>query len=195
MTNLTIDLSTLINWIISGLIGLIFGVIGTALKYRFDRQRDDFAWERKLEEMRRQWEHESEVHLKRLIQEQQEKERDQIRADLTGGLDTITKATAERIVIHRELLKIKRIPHHAEEILRKYVSDKYSNLAAEQQVVMYQTIKRMLEFMSPDELEDITENVLELKLSDWVNENLRTDKLESGDVTTIPDGKTNSEKQ
>lgn len=75
MFGLVADWTTLVNWIISGVIGFSFGALGAMVKYRFDRKRDDLAWERRLEELRQQWEY-----------ERKENERREIRAKLTDGV-------------------------------------------------------------------------------------------------------------
>ena len=46
------------NLIISAAVGAVFGILGAMVQYRFDRKRDDIAWERKKEELLLQWEHE-----------------------------------------------------------------------------------------------------------------------------------------
>jgi hypothetical protein len=171
--NLTIDWATLVNWIISGLVGFIFGVIGTTLQHRLDRKRDDLAWQRKLEELQRQWEHENEVRLKELLRQQEEKASERIRAELTTGLDTFTQATAERITIHSERYEIRRLPQDVEQWLRQYVTKEYNNLDVEQQVMMYQTLGQALEFMSQEQLEGLNQEKLERLLTDLSSKNSR----------------------
>ena len=66
-----IDWPTLMNWIISGIIGAIFGIIGTWIAHRFARKRDDINWQRKLEEQKRQ-----------LILEQQQQSKERLREQI-----------------------------------------------------------------------------------------------------------------
>jgi len=88
------DWLTLTNWIVSGAISLIFGLIGGWVAYRLERKRDDIAWERKQEELTRQFQHDKQLLEAQFEQkfreseqrrlEQQEAER---RAVLLKGLD------------------------------------------------------------------------------------------------------------
>jgi len=50
----SIDIATLVNLIASGFIGFCFGAISTWLKYRYDRKRDDIAWEREKKKQLRE---------------------------------------------------------------------------------------------------------------------------------------------
>lgn len=57
---LTTDWSLLINWLVSGIIGLLFGVALAYATYRLQRVRDEIAWEREKVKMTTEWEHERE---------------------------------------------------------------------------------------------------------------------------------------
>jgi hypothetical protein len=47
----TVDLIQLGNLIVSGFIGLVFGVIGGYATYRFQRHRDELQWEHEKEKL------------------------------------------------------------------------------------------------------------------------------------------------
>ncbi|RME60109.1 hypothetical protein D6779_02780 [Candidatus Parcubacteria bacterium] len=57
----TIDWQTLINWLVSGFVGFIFGIGSSWVTYRYERKRDDIAWEREKEKLKQQFQHEKEV--------------------------------------------------------------------------------------------------------------------------------------
>ncbi len=54
----SLDISTLVNWMVSGFIGLIFGLVTAWVTHRYQRKRDDIAWEREKEKLQEQFEHE-----------------------------------------------------------------------------------------------------------------------------------------
>lgn len=89
-----IDWGTLINWVVTGLIGLIFGVIGGYVTYRFDRKRDDLLWERERAKLEQQWKHEREqmeLVWQQKLQELQiqflRDEQTRLRGEILKGID------------------------------------------------------------------------------------------------------------
>lgn len=57
---ISIDWTQVINWIVSGAIGLLFGIIGGYITYKFERKRDDIQWEREKLKLEQQWKQERE---------------------------------------------------------------------------------------------------------------------------------------
>jgi len=107
------DWATLVNWLISGFIGLGFGTIGAWMAHHFQRQRDDVAWERERSKLQEQWKHDTELlerqfeqRLKELDLQTQQEESKRLRAELTKGLDktkeTIKDLEDTRILIARQ---------------------------------------------------------------------------------------------
>jgi len=101
----TIDIPTLVNWLATGFIGLFFGIIGAWVAYRYERKRDDIAWEREKEKLRQQFEHEKESLASQYQQKLEEmnqhvlQERElQIRNTLLRGVENpaATLANMER---------------------------------------------------------------------------------------------------
>jgi hypothetical protein len=69
---ISIDWTQIINWIVSGAIGLLFGVIGGYITYKFERKRDDIQWEREKLKLEQQWKQErehSEITWQRKLEE------------------------------------------------------------------------------------------------------------------------------
>ena len=94
---MTIDWSILINWIISGLIGLIFGIAGAWATHRLDRKRDDITWEREKQKLEDNWQHEKElleIQFKQKLAEIESQrlyeEKKKIREELLKGLDIVS---------------------------------------------------------------------------------------------------------
>ena len=90
----SIDISILINWIASGIIGLIFGIIGSWVAHRYDRKRDDISWEREKEKLQQQFKHDIELlelqsqqRISELEKQLSEQQNLKIRDELTRGLD------------------------------------------------------------------------------------------------------------
>jgi hypothetical protein len=86
-TPMSIDVPTLVNWIVSGFIGLAFGIISAWVTYRYGRKRDDIAWQREKEKLQRQFEHEKVVLQGQYQQRLDELERQatqSIRDDILG---------------------------------------------------------------------------------------------------------------
>jgi len=94
-----IDWSTLVNWMVSGLAGLFFGVIGAWTAHRLERRRDDLAWQREQEKMRAEWTKEVELlklqfeqRLKELDLQSQREESKRLRDELLSGVDDAARA-------------------------------------------------------------------------------------------------------
>ena len=49
-----IDGALILQWIVSGLVGLTFGVVGAWVTYRLNRKRDDLNWQREQRELLKQ---------------------------------------------------------------------------------------------------------------------------------------------
>jgi len=78
-----IDWVLLGNWIGSGFIGLLFGIIGGYVTHRFQRNRDNLLWEREKTKLEMTWQqkiHELEIQF--LRQEQK-----QLREHIIKGVD------------------------------------------------------------------------------------------------------------
>ncbi len=54
MTTWNIDWATVINWLGSGLIGALFGILGGWASFRFAMKRDEINWKRELDEKNKQ---------------------------------------------------------------------------------------------------------------------------------------------
>ncbi len=85
---LNIDWELMINWIVSGAIGLIFGLVGGYVTYRYDRRRDDVNWQRekiKLEELYKHEKNQSDLVWRREIvklNEQNRREKENLKEQL-----------------------------------------------------------------------------------------------------------------
>lgn len=95
----TVDWGLLVNWIITGAVGLVFGVIGGYATYRFDRKRDDLRWQREKLNLKDQWEYDKEqleIAWKQKLQEleiqHQREQQTTLRKELTRGLDSPSRA-------------------------------------------------------------------------------------------------------
>jgi hypothetical protein len=89
-----IDTSTLVNWLVSGLIGLVLGFASAWVTHRYQRQRDDVGWEREKAKLEEQFEHDKEMlelqfqqRIKELEQKLQHDQGTALRAELTKGID------------------------------------------------------------------------------------------------------------
>ena len=88
------DVSTTVNWIISGFIGLIFGIISAWITYRYARKRDDISWEREKGKLQQQFKHDKEIlelqsqkRIQELEQQLSQQQSSQLKEKLTEGLD------------------------------------------------------------------------------------------------------------
>lgn len=83
-----IDTPILINWIVSGLIACIFGAISAWLAYRYQKRRDDIAWNREKERMQHQFQNDLERLREEVKQELYKQQEIAIRSEV---LPTIWK--------------------------------------------------------------------------------------------------------
>jgi len=56
-----LDMQLISNWIISGLIGLLFGIISAWVTHRYERKRDDISWEHEKVKLGQQFQQEKEL--------------------------------------------------------------------------------------------------------------------------------------
>ncbi len=106
------DWILLTNWIISGFIGLVFGVIGGWVTYRGNRHRDDIAWQREKQKFQENWQHQKELleiqfeqRLKELELQLKREENERLRSTLLKGVDnpTETIVTLQRARVSLQL--------------------------------------------------------------------------------------------
>ena len=98
----SLDIATLINWAVSGFIGLMFGIGSAWVTHRYQRQRDDIAWEREKAKLREQFEHEKRLlelqfqqRLKELEQQSSQQQSSRIRDEILKGVDNPDRAIQE----------------------------------------------------------------------------------------------------
>jgi len=105
-----IDVPTLVNWIVTGVIGLVFGIVSASVVHRYQRRRDDIAWDREkllqqqkfdqeksqLQERFRHeragWEAGFLERQRQAVLEAEQKKRNDLRAQLTSGVSDPAKA-------------------------------------------------------------------------------------------------------
>lgn len=104
-----IDVPTLINWIVAGFIGVVFGFSSAYFTYRLERRRDDLKWQRELEKLRMEFELKARQWQKEHDKERTEGLSDRINSELTQGLDDPEKA----IQSLRALDSLTRSPSHS----------------------------------------------------------------------------------
>lgn len=101
------------NWVITGLLGVLFGTASGWVTYRYQRRQDDIRWEREKEHRREDWQREQEKMKQQWEQEQQklrqqwehekdlralqfdEQERARLREELIRGTDDPLKVIEE----------------------------------------------------------------------------------------------------
>lgn len=98
----SLDTATLINWVVSVLIGLVFGIGSAWVTHRYQRQRDDIAWEREKTKLREQFEHEKRLlelqfqqRLKELEQQSSQQQSSRVRDEILKGVDDPDKTIEE----------------------------------------------------------------------------------------------------
>jgi hypothetical protein len=169
----SIDWPMLINWIVSGLIGLLFGVIGGYVTYRLERNRDDVRWERERANLEQQFKHDREqmelVWQQKLqelqiqfMREDQKKLRDDIMVVLQDPLKIIQNAglynrLANDAVYGKQMM---RMMVECEVLFR----DINPNILPEHNRRLYVEVKKQLEFLleralleSPDTTKQLDE--------------------------------------
>jgi len=97
-----LDISTLVNWVVSGFIGLVFGVVSAWVTHRYQKERDSITWEREKEKLREQFEHEKillelqfQQRLKELEQQSVQQQSGRVREEILKGVDNPDKAIEE----------------------------------------------------------------------------------------------------
>ncbi len=104
-----VDLTSLLDYIVSGVVGLLFGgIIGGFITYRFDRKRDDLRWERDKQQLEKQWKHEKELRLKELETQYKEEKANNLRKQLLIGVERPMESIAEAQRLSSLRLPIKR---------------------------------------------------------------------------------------
>ena len=105
-----IDWALLINWLVTGFIGLLFGVIGGYVTYRQERKRDDIKWAREKEQLELSWKHDKEQMELSWQQKLQELEiqfirddQNKLRQELLRGIDN-PRATIEQYIENQAVI-------------------------------------------------------------------------------------------
>jgi hypothetical protein len=79
----SIDWALLTNWIVSGLIGLLFGLVGGYFTYKLEQKRDDIKWQREKHQLKLEWQQKlQELEIKFLRED-----RVRLREELLRGVD------------------------------------------------------------------------------------------------------------
>lgn len=119
-----IDWAILINWIVSGFIGLVFGILGGWVTYRRDRIRDDIAWQREKQQFQEDWQRQKELleiqfdqRLKELELQFSREENERLRNTLLKGVDnpiaTIGNLQRARVELQRVELQMEYLVERA----------------------------------------------------------------------------------
>ncbi len=100
-----------VYWIVSGFIGLLFGVVGGYITYRLERKRDDIKWAREKEQLEATWKHDKEqmelVWQQKLQELEIQFHRDeqiQLRQKLLNGTDNL-HPVIEQLLKNRSILE------------------------------------------------------------------------------------------
>jgi len=102
-----IDWSTLVNWLVTGFIGFMFGALGAFITYRLERRRDDIAWERDRRKQLELFAHEREIlqtqfqqKLEEIKMQFQREDNIRTRQELLRGIDNPLEAI---VVLHEAI--------------------------------------------------------------------------------------------
>ncbi len=112
------DWALLINWVTSGFIGLVFGIIGGWVTYRRDRRRDDIAWQKEKQKFQEDWEHQKELleiqfeqrlkeHELQITREENERLRNTLLQGVNNPLETIDTLQRTRARLQMEHLVLR----------------------------------------------------------------------------------------
>jgi hypothetical protein len=108
---ITIDIASLFNWIVMGLIGVFFGTISAWIAYRYERRRDDIVWEREKIKLHQQYEQEKELlalqnqqKVKELEEQIARQNSSEVRQELLRGLDNPDE-TVRKLLMLSEVLQ------------------------------------------------------------------------------------------
>lgn len=113
-----VDWTLLINWTISGFIGLVFGVIGGWVTYQRDRHRDDIAWQREKQKVQEDWQHQKELleiqfeqrlkeHELQVAREENERLRSTLLQGIENPLETLDTLQRTRAKLQMEHLVLR----------------------------------------------------------------------------------------
>jgi WXG100 family type VII secretion target len=137
----TIDWALLINWIVSGFIGFVFGMISAWISYRFERKRDDIAWQREREKLQEQHRHDLELLEKQFqqkiieLQEQLAREQtSQLRNRLLQGIDN-AQETIETLQRSRSYVRGGVLLRVTPEFLRSIAAEFEKSASAVQELL------------------------------------------------------------
>jgi hypothetical protein len=116
---MTTNWATLINWIVTGLLGVIFGAASAWVAYRYQRKRDDIKWKREKEQRQEELQQYKEKRLEewqqaqKTMQIQWEHEQQELRKKWDHDKDLLFIQSEERLklfeqqVIHEENNRIR----------------------------------------------------------------------------------------
>lgn len=106
----TINTTEILNWTISGLIGLFFGIISTWVTHRFQLKREKIAWEREKEKLNEEFEQEKSLlklqfnqKLLELEHQFSQQRSHLIRAEILKGVED-AEESIRRIARYKKLL-------------------------------------------------------------------------------------------
>lgn len=106
----TLDTTALFNWIISGLIGLIFGSIGAWYTHRLQIKRENLAWQREKEKLQERFEQEKSLleiqfnqKLLELEKQATQQQSNQVRTEILKGVEN-PEEVISRYKKYQELL-------------------------------------------------------------------------------------------
>lgn len=100
---MTIDTQTLTNWFVPAFLGLCIGVVTAWFAYRYERRRDDIAWEREKIKRREDWEQELETLRlqwakdEEKVRQQLEQEQQKLRQQLEHERDLVILQSQQRL--------------------------------------------------------------------------------------------------
>ena len=172
----TIDWALLINWIVSGFIGFVFGMISAWISYRYERKRDDIAWQREREKLQEQHRHDLELLEKQFQQKMIELEQQlarertsQLRNRLTQGIDN-AQETIENLQRSRSYVRGGMLLRVTPEFLRSIAAEFEKSASAVQELLAL--LQNKMTSLN-DEWEGITEQPLYEEWEEFVGITLR----------------------
>jgi hypothetical protein len=111
----SLHITSVMNWVISGFIGLLFGIIGAWATHRFQKERDSIAWESEKEKLREQFEYEKrlievqfEQRLIEYVRQSEQQQRQRIREEILKGVDNPQETLDVLLKGEREIADIER---------------------------------------------------------------------------------------
>jgi hypothetical protein len=110
-----LHITSMMNWVIPGFIGLLFGFISAWATHRFQKERDSIAWEREKAKLREQFEYEKrlieiqfEQRLIEYVRQSEQQQRNRIREEILKGVDNPQQALDALLKGEREIADIER---------------------------------------------------------------------------------------